>query len=95
MKVNDLHEARLARSNQFEIVAEFLENGLECFGDPYEHFLGLADNLDIKGGLNKAVEYIQRWNVAAEFVKQHKPDTHTKPVSKAELEDWIQTWRDS
>lgn len=95
MKVNDLQEARQAQSAQYEIVADFLDSGLGCIGDPREHFLGLADNLDPEGGLNKAIAYIQRWNIAAEFVVRHRPTATTKPVSKPELEDWIQTWRDS
>ena len=95
MKVKDLQEARLAQTTQYEIVAEFLEAGLLSMGDPYEHFSGLADNLDTEGGLNKAIAYIQRWNVAVEFVKQHTPDTILGPISKSELDEWIQTWRDT
>jgi len=95
VKVKDLQEARQAQSAQYEIIAEFLARGLTCLGDPYEKFLGLADNINPEGGLNKAVNYIQRWNIAAEFVKQYKPNAATKPVSKTELEDWVETWKDS
>lgn len=93
MKVKELQEARLAQSNQFKVVAEFLADGLECMGDPQEHFIGLADDIDPEGGLNKAIAYIQKWNIAAQFVNKYDSSANTRPVDKKELEEWIQIWR--
>ena len=94
MKVKDLQEARLAKQPQFEVVAEFLADGLECMGDPFETFRELADNIDPEGGLNKAINYVQKWNACAEFINKYDPSANTSLVNRQELEEWIRQWKD-
>ena len=86
MKIKELQEARLVPSEQNQIVADFLADGLDCLGDPFEEFNNILG--DHNGGLNDAVAYVLRWNIAAEFVNKHS-DANVRPISKHELEDWV------
>ena len=84
MKVQDLQEARLAPTNQNDVVAKWLKNGLGSEG-PHKRFLNIALDIDVGGGLQNAVRMVQEWNVLARFIHEHTGKHAIMEVSPREL----------